>query len=58
MKTAYTPAQQNLLNFAISHDWGRDAYITSEGLLSLYDHDEQAIIFFDDMASLREWAGY
>ena len=57
--TTYTPAQQSLLNFALLHDWGRNACISeTTGALHLYDYDSRGMVAFYDMASLRVWAGY
>lgn len=45
-----------ILAFALSHDWGRDAYIFA-GAVVFYDEDNKPLEF-TDLQSLRIWAGY
>ena len=48
-----------MLNFALLHDWGRNAIIPSNcEALHIWDAYSNKVVVFRDMQSLRAWAGY
>jgi hypothetical protein len=57
--TTHSETLTNMLNFARSHDWGKNALIPyASSALHIYDEDEDEIVKFTDMLTLRAWAGY
>ena len=48
-----------MLNFALLHDWGRNAIIPSNcEALHIWDAYSNKVVVFRDIQSLRAWAGY
>jgi hypothetical protein len=57
--TTHSETLTNMLNFARSHDWGKNALIPyASSALHIYDEYADEIVKFTDMLALRTWAGY
>jgi len=57
--TTHSETLTSMLNFALSHDWGKNALIPyASSALHIYDEYADEIVKFTDMLTLRTWAGY
>jgi len=57
--TTHSETLTSMLNFALAHDWGKNALIPyASSALHIYDEYAGEIVKFTDMLTLRTWAGY